>query len=330
MRELAGESGNKSVFTLSRHGILSLTAPVLLVVGLSWAVVFYMFTFYPAYPTTPGRSLAGWTWDACNPKGGFLHGRFVPVAFLVMVVMAWRNHKGMKLTPSIWGLVALVFGLLLYLVSIRTIQPRLALIGAPFVIAGLAHFTFGLKFTKAILFPSFFIWFAIPVPGLEAALTGNLQTLITKLCYETGVLLGMDLTRMGTTISIAGSDLEIAEGCSGIRSLMALVMIAAVYANYTQKELWKKAFLFASSFPLAIIGNFGRIFTILVLSHVGMEDFAKETYHDWAGLLLFFPIALSGLYLIDYLLNFKGRRRKKVVRSTKVKTTSLNSVSAEK
>lgn len=330
MRESVGESGNKSGFTLSGRGVLSLTTPVLLIAGAAWLILLYMFTFYPAYPTTPGRSLAGWTWDACNPKGGFLHGRFVPVAFCVMVVMAYRNHKGIKVSPSMWGLVALIFGLLLYVVSIRTIQPRLALVGAPFVIAGLVHFTFGVNFTKAILFPAFFIWFAIPVPGLEAALTGNLQTLITKLCYEAGILLGMDLTRMGTTITIGGSDLEIAEGCSGIRSLMALVMIAAVYANYTQKELWKKAFLFASSFPLAIIGNFGRIFTILVLSHVGLEDFAKETYHDWAGLLLFFPIALSGLYLIDYLLNLKSRRRKKVVRSTKVKTSPLKSVAAEK
>ena len=315
--------------TLSRRGFLSMPTPVVLMGAAAWLILLYMFTFYPAYPTTPGRTLLGWTWSACNSVNGFLHGRFVPLAFVVMAVMAWKKNRGLPLSPSMWGLASLSLGLLLYIVSIRTIQPRLALVGAPLVIVGLVHFSFGLRFAKAILFPAFFFWFTIPVPGLEAALTGNLQTLITKLCYEVGIFVGMDLTRVGSTISVAGSDLEISEGCSGIRSLMALVMIAAVYANYTQKELWKKAVLFPSSVPLAIIGNFGRIFTILVLSHFGMEDFAKETYHDWAGLLLFFPIALSGLYLVDYLLNFKQRRKKRVKRSTKVKEKSLKTVTTD-
>lgn len=300
-------------------GFFRLPAPTLAMAVTAWLILLLFYTVYPAYPTTSGKTLAGWTWTACNATNGFLHGRFIPFAFCVMVWMAWQKNRKVELQPSYWGLLALGFGLLLFLVSIRTIQPRLALIGSPFVILGMTHFCFGWNITKAMIFPAFFFWFTIPVPGLEAAVTGNLQTLITRSCYHAGLLLGMDLTSSGSTITIKGTDLEIAEGCSGIRSLMALVMIAAVYANYTQKTLWKKVVLFASSFPLAIIGNFFRIFTILVLSQFGMHEFAKKTYHDWAGLLLFFPIALSGLYVVDYLLNFKEHRRKKVKRS--VRTT---------
>jgi len=293
--------------------------PIFVLISVLFALVtlLLIYTVYPAYPTTSGKTLAGWTWRACNSENGFLHGRFIPFAFCIMVWMAWQRMKEERINPSYWGLAALALGLLFYILSIRTIQPRLALIGLPFTIVGFTHFIFGFQIAKAIIFPAFFFWFTIPVPGLEAALTGNLQTLITKSCYHLGVFVGMDLTSSGSTISVKGSDLDIAEGCSGIRSLMALTMIAAVYANYTQKALWKKALLFASSFPLAIIGNFFRIFTILVLSQMGFGDFASKTWHDWAGLLLFFPIALSGLYLVDYLLNFKQRRAKKVKRSVK-------------
>ncbi|MGC6464481.1 MAG: exosortase/archaeosortase family protein [Akkermansiaceae bacterium] len=301
--------------TLARIG--SFQRPTLVVGGIALVLLLFMYFIYPAYPTTAGKTLAKWTWDACNSQTGFLHGRFIPFAFLVMIWLAWQKTKEEVLFPSWFGLFALGLGLLLYVASIRTIQPRLALIGVPFVIIGLSHYCFGWKVTKAVIFPAFFFWFAIPVPNLEALLTGRLQILITTLCYHFGVLVGMDLTMAGTNITVKGVDLEIAPGCSGIRSLMALVMIAAVYANYTQKKLWKKALLFASSFPLAIVGNFGRIFTILLLAQFGMEDFAKKTYHDWAGLLLFFPIALSGLYLVDYILNFKERRKKKVRRSVR-------------
>lgn len=278
-------------------------------------ILLLMFLFYPAY--TNGETLSGWTWLACNAANGFLHGRFVPVAIGVMFWLTWKDNRSVRLVPSQWGLLILGVGLLFYIASIRTVQPRLALMGVPLVIIGYVYFCFGWRIAKLVLFPSFFFWFTIPVPGLEAILTGNLQTLITRSCYHVGVFVGMDLTSLGSTITVKGSDLEIAEGCSGIRSLMALTMIAAVYSYYTQKPLWKKTVLFASAIPLAIIGNFGRIFTILVLTQLGFEDFAKKTYHDWAGLLLFFPIALSGLYLFDYLLNFRSRRAKKVKHSYK-------------
>ncbi|MDA7882243.1 exosortase/archaeosortase family protein [Akkermansiaceae bacterium] len=304
--------------------------PSTLAMGLgAIAVLLFMYVLYPAYPTTPGRNLAKWTWMACNSQNGFLHGRFIPVAFCVMIWIAWKSNRREEISPSSWGLVALSFGLLLYVGSIRTIQPRLALIGVPFVVVGLTHYCFGWKIAKAVIFPAFFFWFSIPVPGLETLLTGRLQILITKLCYELGLFLGMDLISSGEKITVRGTDLEIAPGCSGIRSLMALVMIAAVYANYTQKKMWKKAVLFAASFPLAIIGNFGRIFTILILAQFGMGDFGTKTWHDWAGLLLFFPIALSGLYLVDYLLNFKTRRMKKVKRSVKRTTSTIEGTVVE-
>lgn len=303
-----------------------LPTPTLIVVTTAAAMLLYMFTVYPAYPTTGGKHLAGWTWAACNAKNESLHGRFIPFAFLAMLAIAWKATKNEKIAPSYWGLLCLGVGLLMYLVSIRTIQPRLALIGVPFVIIGFTQFTMGTKIARAIIFPAFFFWFTIPVPGLGAALTGNLQIFITKSCYFVGTLVGMDLTSTGSTITVNGRDLEIAEGCSGIRSLMALVMIAAVYANYTQKSLWKKAVVFASSLPLAIIGNFGRIFTILIFAQLGFGEFGSQTYHDWAGLLIFFPIALSGLYLVDYLLNFKTRRKKQVTRAMTRKKPSTNEI----
>ena len=90
---------------------------------------------------------------------------------------------------------------------------------------------------------------------------------------------------------------------------MALVMISAIYAYYTQKELWKKAFLFACALPIALIANFLRIFTIIVLAEMGFSNFAKGAWHDWAGILVFFPIALVCLFAVDRLLNWKANKR---------------------
>ena len=293
--------------------------------GLTLGMLFYFYFIYFAYPTAAGRSLAGWAWNACNSENGFLHGRFIPFAFVIMSWLGWKHARKEEVKPNYLGLVILAFGLMLYIGSVRTIQPRIAIIGIPFTIIGSLLFLFGFQVTKHFIFPAFFWWFAMPVPGLETALTGRLQVLITQSCFHFGQFVGMDLSLQGSKITMAsagGTVVNIAEGCSGIRSLMALTMIAAVFAHYTQKKLWKKALLFASSLPLAIIGNFGRIFTILVIAQMGFADFAMKTYHDWAGMLIFFPIALSGLYFIDYLLNFRERRKKKKKVSVSKKVTN--------
>ena len=89
-------------------------------------------------------------------------------------------------------------------------------------------------------------------------------------------------------------------------------MISAIYSYFTQTKLWKMAFLFACALPLALVANFFRIFTIIVLAEMGFSKFAAGVYHDWAGLLFFFPVALAGLFMIDKILNWN--ENKKVVR----------------
>lgn len=287
----------------------------------------YFFGLHPAYPTGL-KTVANWCAHAWNAKNDMLHGWAIPVIFGVMVVLGWRKARTEAVSPVNWALVPLFFGIGLYVLSARTLQPRLALIGLPFLILGGLLFLFGTKVTRHFVFPSFFWYFAIPVPGIQQA-TALLQVVVTKLCYQAGTLCGMPLMLQGNTIRSVGDnpwDFDIAEGCSGVRSLMALAMIAAIYANYTQKPLWKKAFLFSCALPLSLIGNFGRIFTILLLAHFGFEKFAGQTYHDWAGMLIFFPITLSGLFMIDKLIN--PSPRKKLRRVVQTRSTPVQEPSA--
>lgn len=291
--------------------------------GLLAAVLVYFYGLHNAYPTSL-KTVANWCAHAWNAKNDMLHGWAIPVAFAVMCGLGWKKAKAEPVAPTGWGMVPLLFGIGLYVMSVRTLQPRLALIGLPFVIVGALLFLFGTKVTRHFVFPAFFWYFAIPVPGIQQA-TALLQVAVTKVCYEAGTLCGLPLMVQGNTISLVGDTsggFDIAQGCSGVRSLMALAMIAAIYANYTQKTLWKKAFLFSCSLPLALIGNFGRVFTILLLANVGLGNFAAGTWHDWAGMLIFFPVALAGLFLIDRLLNPAPKKKLRRVVQTRMAATA--------
>jgi exosortase len=283
-----------------RH-LLTYPRSTLVLLFASAASLLYIFLFYPAYPTTIGKSLAGWTWAACNSKNGFLHGRLVPLITTAMLILAWHRNRAQPISPSYWGLIPLIIGLLFFCAGVRAIQPRYALFVTPFVIIGLSHYLFGKTITKATLFPAFFLWFTIPIPGLEAALASKLLVPLFDIVYHTGRFLGMDLHRVGSTISLQGAEIEFAHGWLGIRLFTFLLMSATIFANYTQTRLWKKLLLLSAALPMIVLGNATRAIVILFLVHIGAEDLAKKTFHDWAGLLVIIPTALS-LILLSFLL----------------------------
>ncbi len=102
---------------------------------------------------------------------------------------------------------------------------------------------------------------------------------------------------------------DVADPCSGIRSLFALVMIAALYAHFMLKTWWQKAILFVASIPLAMLGNLARIlmltFGIMTLGPeiaIGSDPLKDPSlFHMLAGYLVF-TIALGGMILLALLL----------------------------
>ena len=182
-----------------------------------------------------------------------------------------------------------VIGALFFVAAVRTFQPRVALAGLPLILLGGLAWWRGWAAARLLAFPVFLLYFVIPVPGMIQA-TNGLQLLATKSAYHLSKLFGMNASLSGNDIFSVPVDkwnFNIAEGCSGVRSLMALMLVSAVYAHLTQKTLWKKFVLFACSVPLAILSNCLRVASILIVAEYFSADFAAKTYHEGSGFLVF-------------------------------------------
>ncbi len=281
----------------------------------------YFYAWIQLYGNFREQSVFKWIWAVCGKKEyDYSHGRFIP---FVMAFLIWRSRHKIAQAPrrsDWWGLAIMVLGILFYIAAARTIQARIAAGSIPFIIYGLIAFIWGRHVARHFIFPLFLIYFAIPLPGLTQA-TNGLQLIATKTAYHLSSLLGADVVISGNYIKSAtgawggGADegFHIAEGCSGIRSLVALTLIAAVYGHLTQDALWKKIVLFAVSVPIAIVANSLRVTTIVLIAEYGSAEFAKATYHNWSG-FLFFPLGLAGLILVGLLINhgFKAFKRAEV------------------
>jgi exosortase len=143
----------------------------------------------------------------------------------------------------------------------------------------------------------------IPLPNsVQAQLTLPLQKMATSsatFCLET---VGYNVLRQGNIISIGDTTIAVAEACNGLRMLTAFIIISALIAMITNRSLWQKAVIVASSIPIAFICNTIRL-TITAIAFTIIDAKQWETvFHDFGGLAMM-PLALALIGLELYLLS---------------------------
>lgn len=296
--------------------------PAILGYAATLACLVWFFCFEPRYGPAHSLSPLAWLWGSWNPSTDYEHGKLVALVIAGLVFYRFKEIRAALAPGSWWGLLWVAAGCLLYIAGYRTLQPRIAVGGLPFILWGSAWFLWGWQVARLLAFPFFFLWIAIPLPAFQQATT-HLQLLATAMAHHGSGLLGVETYTQGTTVLPVKGDwkpLSIAHGCSGIRSLMALLMISAAWAYMARMALWKRVLLFLSAFPLAIIGNALRVISIFVIAEYGDDRWAATTWHDWSGLLLFYPFSLMLLLVIHSLLEgglpWKTSQRRRLRRVT--------------
>lgn len=266
-------------------------------------ILIYLFFYYGFVEGV--RTAASWLYSSWNPQTDYEHGWMVPLLAAYMFVHAIRQLREAPPHPSLHGLWSVVIGCLLCLVASRSQQPRLAIGAIPFLITGAVWCYLGTRAMTKTLFPVFFLWLSIPLPGFQQATVG-MQQLAAQLAHWGAGICGVQTILEGTTVASTTSNWDsfsIAGGCSGMRSLMALLMISVAWGYLADKlSLWKRVVLALSALPLAILGNGFRVCSIFVCAEYINPAFAGKTWHDWSGLMFFFPISLLGLIILHSLL----------------------------
>jgi exosortase len=205
--------------------------------------------------------------------------------------------------PSNTGLAFVGLGIGLFLLSVRCLQPRFAICALPLLIYGGVRFLWGRAVGRIFIFPCLFLLFMVPVGGFVQG-TVSLQLLVASSVKALSALIGVKIKTIGTKIiALDGTfNFEIAEGCSGIRSLMAMTMLSALYVHFTQREAWKQFVIFGGSVAFALIGNIGRVFSVILFARFISPEIAGHIYHDYSG-FIFFPIAVLAMMGFSRLLN---------------------------
>jgi len=278
-----------------------------LLVAACAGVLVYFFAFFKIF-TNGSQTTWEWARAAWNPENNQEHAIIVLPVAIALACYHWKELRAAPKAPSNGGLVFVALGIGLFLLGVRCLQPRFALCALPLLVYGGARFLWGRAVGRILIFPCLFLLFMIPVGGFVQG-TVSLQLLVSSAVKALSAFIGVKIEAIGTTLrALDGSfDFEIAEGCSGIRSLMAMTMLSALYVHFTQKEVWKQLVIFAGSVVFALIGNIGRIFSVVLFARFISPRIAGSIYHDYSG-FIFFPVAVLAMIGFSRLLNHDWSR----------------------
>jgi exosortase D (VPLPA-CTERM-specific) len=224
-----------------------------------------------------------------NYSHGFL---MVPLAAYVV----WQKRAelaALPRRPSTIGLLVIVASLLTLVAGIigaELFLTRVALLGT---LAGAVVFVLGRRHLKELGFAFLLLALAIPIPAIIFnQITFPLQLLASRFGEAAISACQIPVLREGNIITLATTSLEVAEACSGIRSLVSLVTLAVIWGYLSDSPMWLRWLLAASSVPIAIFANGIRVAGTGIAAHFAGPAAAQGFFHTFSGWLVFVVAAL--------------------------------------
>jgi exosortase len=228
----------------------------------------------------------------------FSHGFLIPffAAFLL-----WDKRHDLRRTPIApsWAGVSLVLlGLFVLLLGVFGADLFVQRTSFILLTTGLVWTLLGKAMLGKVKFVFFVLLLAVPLPAvLFNQITFPLQLLASRFASDLLPMAGVPVLQEGNIIQLPAMPLEVAEACSGIRSLMSLFTVAVIYGYFLEKLTWKRVVLALSSIPIAVAANVARIFGTGLCVQYWDPDKALGFFHEFSGWLMFL-VSLSCLYLV--------------------------------
>jgi exosortase A len=233
-----------------------------------------------------------------NYSHGFL---IVPIA----LYLVWERRGRLAATvarPTVLGLFVVLASVVILaagLLGVELFLTRISILG---VVAGAVLFLYGWQHLRILAFPIAFLVLMIPIPAIVFnQVAFPLQLLASRFGEFALTLFGVPVLREGNVIVLANTTLEVAEACSGIRSLVSLLTLAIVYGYFTDSRIPARIALAASAVPIAIVANGVRVAGTGLAAHFVGPEAAQGFFHEFSGWLVFL-VAFAMLFLVQRLL----------------------------
>lgn len=226
------------------------------------------------------------TWLA---SGDNSHGLLILPLSLYIVWHHRHAIKKNKINPGgggiFWVTTATVIYLFGHFARISTIS-NLSLV---LTIWAVVWSLFGKEIFRILSFPMVLLFLMIPVPSqFYSMATIPLQLMVSKISTFIISICDISILREGNVLHLPQQSLQVVQACSGLRSLMALVTLCAIFAYLTLTSNLLRSILVVSSVPAAIFVNIVRVVCMVLFFQFWNLDLSEGLAHTIFGVSIFF------------------------------------------
>ncbi|AJF06532.1 exosortase A [Geoalkalibacter subterraneus] len=274
-------------------------------IRINYPAVLAGILFIAAFWFVFGRAISGMVYDwEVDPN--YSHGFLIP---FISGYLVWQKREALariEVDRSWFGLLVIAAGLGLFLVGSVAGESFTMRFSMLVVLGGTLLFAFGWGIFRELAFPYAFLIFMIPLPYiLYDAIAFPLKLMITEYSVAVLKLFGVPVMREGNIIHLTSTTLEVADACSGIRSMISLLALSTAMAYFFLARRWKQIVLVALAIPIAMLANAIRVIgTGLLASRYG-AGVAQGFFHEFAGLVIF-AVAMVMLMISSAILSKIG------------------------
>lgn len=249
-------------------------------------------------------ALAGMLWwyretfmslvDIWSRSDTYAHGYLVAP---ISIWLIWRHREDLRqlpVAPSMLGVLAAGLAgfawLLGELASVASVS-QFALVG---MMIALVWAVMGTPIARALAFPLGFLFFLVPFGEF---LFPTMMDRTTDFIIWGLRLSGVPVYAEGRSLVIPSGHWAVVEGCSGVRYLIASVVVGSLYAYLTYRSLRKRLIFIALSVALPVLANWLRAYGIVMLAHLTDNRLAAGVDHLVYG-WVFFGLVMLALFWV--------------------------------
>jgi len=241
-----------------------------------------------------------WMWDRWFARDSYYsHGILIP---FVCAYLIWQKSsilKKIKPETSPWGLRLFFLGIGIHLLSALFRVYFTSGFSMIIVLFGLTLHFYGSKTLREVLFPISFLVFMVPLPMVVIAnLSFRLKMFATQIAVVALNNMHLFCIQHGSTIIMHHAYVVVEDVCSGLRSLITLMALGSLFAYWMKASVPKRAILFLSTIPIAVITNVMRIIFLASISEIWGVQYASGPIHEASGFIVFFG-AFCLLYVVQ-------------------------------
>lgn len=235
----------------------------------------------------------------------YSHGFIVPIIAAYFIYERRDDLREAPVEPWNPGLFLIVAGLLQVMVGFLASEYFTMRSSLILLLAGMVLFLFGKQVFKLLLLPIAFLIFMVPIPYIIYDMVAfPLKLFVTKVSVWTLKAIGVVVAREGNIIMFPTTTLEVADACSGIRSLLSLLALAVAYAFFIRTTGVRRWIIIFSAIPIAIFTNAVRVIVTGILAQWWGAKAAEGFFHEFAGMAVF-AVAIAMLVGLGALLTRK-------------------------